>query len=298
MNKLIENLPSEQKITIKEQIERFKELRNESNKVVIPDDKLVLPKGTLIHGTFFEKSKLKSISHSGIITGQFFGIEEDGETYYCADFHKVPLDQSLEDYNNSFPYNDGRCPFGNLGKNTVAFLIYPDDRLNELIEYDCFDKDSNEGKLTRSFVNEAGLPYDDNTIMSSILFGVPSNFINGIVIGDNVLTKENVDLLTELYPEAFLTRNNGEIVRKQNEDNKITDIRVNSAIKSIKIDKISKENKKLKDEIDRKNDEEKRIWNAISTLPVENIKKIYEELGFQGDLDKYAEKLKSKGRGL
>ena len=292
----LEGLESEKQLVIKEQIERFKKLKEEDRRIIEPSDNLLLPKGTLIHGTSFNDDNLKSISNSGIITGQFFGIEEDGETYYCADFHKVPKDESIREYDefHSKNYNDGRCPFGNKGKNSIAFLIYPDDRNKELLKYDCFIKDTEEGKVTRSMVNEKGLPYDDNTIMSSILFGVPSNFINGIVIGDNLISKENIERLNNLFPNVFIVRNTGEIIYKPNENKEITDLRIESVIKSVEIKKMQEEKQILLRQKDNEIDNNQKLWNAISKLSIEDIAKVYEELGWQGDLMEYASNLKKQ----
>ena len=84
-----------------------------------------------------------SFAESGIITGQAFGIAEDGETFHCADFHRVKYDMSLANYNDQFPYNDGRCPFGRRGKFTLAFVLYPDENLKALI----FDSIYNDYKI-------------------------------------------------------------------------------------------------------------------------------------------------------
>lgn len=296
MTEFFDGLSKEEQNVLKERIERFNELRKEPRNAIVPEENMILPKGTLIHGTSFNKETLKSISHSGIITGQFFGIEEDGETFYCADFHRVPEDQTLKEYNDKFPYNDGRCPFGNLGKNSVAFIIFPDGRMNEITKYDCFNSDTEEGKVARKFVNEEGLPYDDKEIMSSILFGVPSNFINGIVVGDNVISKENIDELIDLYPDVFIVRNNGQIIYKPGDNKEMTDLRVKNAEKDIKIEKLEKTNKALNDQVQNQKENESNMWDAIYHLPKDQIVKVLGSLGWQGDLEKYAEKL-HKGEG-
>lgn len=287
-----EGLDLDSQRLIKEQMERFEKIRKEPRKVIVPEDKIQFPKGTLIHGTPFNLDTLKSISNSGIITGQYFGIEEDGETYYCADFHKVKDDQTLKEYNDNFPYKDGRCPFGILGKDTVALVIYPDKRMDEVTKYDCFNKDTEEGKKTRNLVNENGLPYDDNNIVSSILFGVPSNFINGIVLGDNVINKDNVYKIIEMYPSVFIARNTGEIIYKYGDTREMLDIRIDSVQKSIEVDNLKKEKQKLEENQVRQKEENQKMWDVIATLPIEDIVKVYEGLGWQGDLNKYATNLK------
>ena len=55
-----------------------------------------LPLGTLIHGTTIEN--LDSIAKHGVMSGEFFGKPEDGETHYCADFYKVREDSNIASY--------------------------------------------------------------------------------------------------------------------------------------------------------------------------------------------------------
>ena len=57
-----------------------------------------LAEGTLVHGTAFDIQKLAEIKRNGVISGEFLGIPEDGETNYCADFFRVPRDISVQDY--------------------------------------------------------------------------------------------------------------------------------------------------------------------------------------------------------
>lgn len=135
---LFENLMPEQAKILREQIDRFKMYKNTGRKTIDIDKEIILPVGTLIHGTGCVVQNLKSISETGIITGQAFGIPEDGETFYCADFHRISETQSLRDYNDSFSYIDGRCPFGLKGKKQVAFVIYPNQELKDIANFDCY----------------------------------------------------------------------------------------------------------------------------------------------------------------
>ena len=57
-----------------------------------------MPQGTFVHGTVFTLEKFESIIKNGIISDDFLEIPEDGETFYCADFFRVPTDQSVADY--------------------------------------------------------------------------------------------------------------------------------------------------------------------------------------------------------
>ena len=85
--------------------------------------------------------------------------------------------------------------------------MYPDVDVKELIAYDCYRSDSKESDILREFVNVNGLPLVDTSLGFSILFGVPSNFIIGIVVGDKSI---NIDMISFLidkflggYPEMM-----------------------------------------------------------------------------------------------
>ena len=259
-----EGLNIEQLEILKEQMNRFEKLKNQERKKVDIEDKIVLPEGSLIHGAPFVKDVISSISKTGIITGQYFGIPEDGETYYCADFHRVDKETTLEDYNSSFKYVDGRCPFGKKGKGTLAFIILPDERLDEITSYDCYKEGTEESKKTQSFVNMKGLPLEDKSKASSILYGIPSCFINGIILADNMISKEIWNLRVDAIVQTVLYENEKEKVKAEKNENQ------------------------------NKNNQINNLWAAISTLPVEEIAKVYEAMGWQGDYIKYAERLKEQ----
>ena len=214
------SLTDEQIKILIDQINRF----NKLNEIDIgtkgfklsEDGKIILPEGTIIHGiSSFSVEKVDGIAKTGIVTGQALGIPEDGETYYCADFHRIPKEETLDEFNSNFPYRDGRTPFGNgiRGGNTLAFIIEPRDEFSELLAYDCYREGTKESEITRSFVNEKGLPIDDKKIVSSILYGVPRKAFSGIVLGDTLfLKKEILELLIKLFPECYIASIHGDVI--------------------------------------------------------------------------------------
>lgn len=293
-NNFFEGLNKEQLEILKDQMNRFEKLKNTERKKVDIKDKIILPEGTLIHGAPFVKDVVSSISKTGIITGQYFGIDEDGETYYCADFHKVEKDATLEDYNNDFKFNDGRCPFGKKGKGTIAFIIFPDENLDEIIAYDCYKEGTKEAEQTQSFVNMKGLPIENKSKASSILYGVPNCFINGIILADNMISKENIEFLIQEYPNTFIVRNNGSILYKVGDSKEMWNLRVEAIMQTIayeeeheKLESEKKDHERTKTQVDE-------LWKSISSLPLEDIAQVYEKLGWQGDYNKYAERLKEQ----
>ena len=193
-----------------------------------------LPAWTLIHSTDFrseeDKEKLRNISDTWILTWQAVWIPEDGqETYYCADFFKVWKDCKIKDWELKKCFSFGgmrnidRWNFSDW--DAISFIITPNESIKELCSYDCYSDDEN-GKVTKTFVNERGLPLKysksspfqyalscdsknrwdwQSNIWSSVLFWVPSNFITGIVCWDNVVKdKEKIKYLKEIFPGRIL----------------------------------------------------------------------------------------------
>jgi len=294
MDQFLEELPKDQIVILRNQMNRFQTLQGRTRKQIIPKSIPILPEGTLIHGTSFNEKKLKSIAESGIITGQYFGIEEDGETYYCADFHRVKKEETLEEYNEWFPYRDGRCPFGTRGKNTVAFIIHPDPEREELCKYDCYRESTNESEATREFVNINGLPVEDREIASSILFGIPSSFINGVVVGDNLINEKNIQLLRSLFPNCYFVRNNGTIIYKQNDSEETAHLRIQMIQETLEREKTQEELRRMTETKESIQKDQNRMWEAIAHLPLEQIAKVYEQIGWQGDTLEFARDLKRK----
>ena len=222
-----------------DQINRFNELsEKELYPLLVEFDekgKILLKEGTIIHGiSGFDLNVVDNISKSGILTGQAIGIPEDGETFYCADFHRIPKDMSMEEFNKKFTYVDGRCPFGNgrRGANTLAFVIEPREEAVDLLKYDCY-RTGVEADITKSFTNEAGL-LEPPEELSSILYGVPSNMFNGIVLGTKLLEKkEIIKLLIKLFPDCYISSIDGVVIYNPSIDvnyNEIVELRAESYV--------------------------------------------------------------------
>ena len=294
IEQLFEGLPIEKQRELRAQIDRFIKLKGIPRKTVTIEDVIKLPEGTLIHGTRVDEETLSSIAESGIITGQAFGIAEDGETYYCADFHRVNHDMSLANYNDQFPYNDGRCPFGKRGKYTLAFVLYPDENLDEIASYDCYRDGTKSSATTKEFVNMKALPVKDTSLASGVLFGIPSNFINGIILGDNFINEKIVKFLIEKFPGVFITRNSGEIIYKHGDNLEIVSERIKSIQRQIKLEEAEYQIGQRDNRLDMQKKETDKLWAAIATLPEEQIAAVYEQLGWQGDYMEFARRLKEQ----
>lgn len=300
------NISDIQKKILNEQINRFDKLKTQiiDNKGISinEDGKVVLKEGTLIHGTsYFEPEKITNISKTGILTGQSLGIEEDGETFYCADFHRVSKTTTIEEYNKSFNYRDGRTPFGHFRNSSIAFIISPDSKLDELLSYDCYRENTNASDITKSFVNEMGLPNVDKEKLSSILYGVPSNAFSGIVIGDEIFkSEETVSFLIQLFPNCYITSKTGELVyepTKFNEKEKI-DLARQKYLLSVEKEMLTENLKNKEIELQREKNKYDALMDAmLDVCTIEQVAAVLLKNGWQGSLEstmKYVERLKEE----
>ena len=302
------NLDNDRKNVLLEQINRFNRLSEIkiSNKDIKLDilGNIIFPAGTIIHGTNnCDPDKIASIAKSGILTGQAVGISEDCETYYCADFHRVPNDITVEEFNSWFPYRDGRCPFGSLGRNSLAFVVQPCEEIEELLSYDCYRIGTKNGDMTNSFTNF--LPMAGN-VASSILYGVPANAISGIVMGDNLFKKsEIVDFISDLFPNSYIISKRGNLIYDPNcisfDSHTITEMRRKNYLNILKIEQLERELKN-KDEqiIYEKKQYDKLMQGVIDTCDVELAADVLLATGWQGTKDStvsYIERLKEQTLG-
>lgn len=322
-NFLVEGeLTHRQLLVLLEQINRFNKLKNGYSKVGVPsfdvDGNLVFKKGTLIHGiSKYSEGKLDSISKTGILTGQALGISEDGETYYCADFHRVKKDISVYDYSVNFSCNDGRCPFGNNPRlnasdidenirtseykmdmsNSVAFILTPNEDNKELLAYDCYRDSTIESYITKSFINM--MPFDDREVGSSILYGVPASCLEGIIVGGRVLEdKSKIDYLISKFPNCYLISSFGKIIYNPSKGDKLGD-----EIVELRREKLSLERDKrllgkrllgLDVELNLEKEKNNNLWKQMFlNCNSEDIANILIGLGWQGNINsEYVDNMK------
>jgi len=243
-------LTSEQERIFVEQINRFNGLNNVSvdkgNPLVNDNLEVFFSEGTLIHGTSrYDEGMLRNIAKTGILTGQALGKSEDGETYYCADFHRVDRDVTIEQYNSEFGYNDGRCPFGKRTDNSwaVAFVIVPNDTNKELLGYDCYREGTRESNITKSFIN--ALPLENKDKAASILYGVPASCISGIVVGIKIANdRDKINYLITLFPNSYVVTTFGELIYDPSKGEKLCDGIIDIRLEKISLEYERRQNKK------------------------------------------------------
>ena len=322
-NFLIEgDLSYEQLMILLEQIDRFNKLKKSYSKVCGPsidmDGNLIFKEGTLIHGiSRYGEDKLDSISKTGILTGQAVGKSEDGETYYCADFHRVKKDVKIYDYAINFRSNDGRCPFGNnprLDSNdvennrklseykmdmslSVAFVLTPNEHNRELLSYDCYRDGTRESDITKGFINM--MPFDDREIGSSILYGVPVNCLEGIIVGGRVLEDKNkIDYLISKFPNCYMISSFGEIIYNPFKGDKLGDEIVELRRKKLSLERdkrlMSKEISDWKKGINVLKEQYDNLWDQMFlNCNSEDIANVLIGLGWQGNINsEYVDNMK------
>lgn len=167
-----------------------------------------LPRGLLVHGTKYDTNRLTSIKLHGVVSGQFFGISEEHETHFCADFFRVPEDMSVAayvayiqkpDYFGVVKRKKGESSFLPIPAThshtdrRMAFLIDPTaPGLDRLTLFDAYARDA--GDVMGEFTT---LPKDrSKDTTAAILIGIPSQFIGGMILSTDLSDAEIEEVKT------------------------------------------------------------------------------------------------------
>jgi len=220
------------------------------------------PKGTLIHGTTSSLKTLKKISETGILACEFLGMYEDCETFYCADFHRVPNDILVSTYDSEF-IPDGKTPFNKMNNN-IGLVINPTSKLGGLLYYDLLDSKFDNNPEARNIINTNSIPRDflgkNRGKGSAILGGIPANAISGIILGDKlVLDDEYIKEIQNIFPNAYLITRKGVVIKDRTNTINIDDyeelalaaaqLEIKNTIASRELNRLQNENKKRQDEL-------------------------------------------------
>ncbi|GAB4027343.1 MAG: hypothetical protein Fur0011_5140 [Candidatus Microgenomates bacterium] len=161
----------------------------------------------------------------GIVSGELIGIPEDSETRYCADFFRVPENMTMEQYLKwcsepvvvgSMKIKKGEfnyLPMPIKRSKRIAYIVdATDPKIQPLLKYDAYGPQSHE--RMESIVNV--LPRDIDTspsrTTSAILVGIPSNFINGVLVSDSVTDEEVGEVKSIMGEKVLVYRTNGQVV--------------------------------------------------------------------------------------
>lgn len=199
-----------------------------------------LSANTLIHGTSFDYDKLKSIKETGILSGDFIGIEEQHEeTPFMADFFRIDKEVSLFQFylkmngtrnwyvTRFSPINDMgikpsnvyidvsncRLPFLNSEKsyNNVAFILNGDNEiLKAFQQYDYYRKLNTTIEKIGNRKNTSEFYPPE---MSAIFLGVPSSLFSAIIVGSRVeRNEEKMAFLKETFNDLVILSCSGKII--------------------------------------------------------------------------------------
>lgn len=223
------------------------ELDNNSYQLFLNNNnKIYLPKGTLIHFTNSNLNNLKYISKNGLLPSEFQGIKNSDNTYYSTLFYKVNKDILLVDYLTKIS-ND----------NDIAFIVNPTSKIGGLLYYDLLDKKFDNNPIVKNIISSS---FKENNFnknnLSLILVGVPSNAISGIIVGDSLLMdKDIIDRIKKLFPNAYIVSKDGIILKDRSNIIKIEDyddiafsfasVKANNKILNKDIDLLKKDIKKI-----------------------------------------------------
>lgn len=185
-----------------------------------------LIQGTLLHGTGYSPEKMKSIKDTGILSAEFTGGIEDMETHYCADFFRVPKDMTIQEYQEwiTTAQHKGRLIQPKMersrlttpnNKSKMMSLIVDSQQqeLATLLQQDAYSQNADPRlqKIANNLLDPQG---DAQTRrLAAILCGVPSNFINGIVVSPGLTSKDIAELRTIFGNNVAIYSPNGELLK-------------------------------------------------------------------------------------
>lgn len=190
------------------------------------DGKLMLRKGTLLHGIRqFDENVLKSISSDGIVFEGFFGKKNTTMTNGETCFFEVDKEQTMQEYYMSYNQDTtgekiGEIPFvrvnsetkksvalrreagylpreeaywNNGNSNGVAFIINPTTDIQPLLV---------QKKKLPQFARGYSIP-----------IGMPSNCISGILVSREVAREqEKLAVIKQYFHDKYITTPDGELI--------------------------------------------------------------------------------------
>lgn len=208
--------------------------------------KAIITSGMVNHRCSCEFDILRNISKYGVLASEWFGIlESENEGRFCVFVSKMK--------NEDYPYKGDLAEDNysrlNIGKNIILFFDASNPIMQFLLHLDYFEyermKQDDSSKINTLY-DESEIELFDKLIeplspfgkdmrknynckinyWSAIPGGIPSFLINGICIKNNQFSNEQIDELSNLFPNATIFRGNLDIVHlpyyKSKDNNKKT----------------------------------------------------------------------------
>lgn len=221
------------------QMKNYERLKKEeiiTPRVEMEDGEVVFREGTLIHcASQCDYNKLSRIKEKGIMAGDFIGIPEmnNGESYFCADFYRTDKPMQGKKFIERIKESDsicGRSPFGEGFRNNtkIAFIFDSTDLLRKLTDTDMYKKENQNHPMQLALNLLEDYKEEKRGQVAAIPYGIPSNFISGIIAGDALLQNKNyVEMLQQIFPNCYILNKEGrvffspELTLEQNDQNKM-----------------------------------------------------------------------------
>lgn len=225
---------------LKAQLDRYAKIKEDSQYInnkqkLDKEGRLILEEGTLIHGTYFDVDILKKISQHGILACEILDEFENNETYYCADFFRVPKTQTMEEYYRFCKEKDILAGFKvNKMETTKLPVLHPlnvgiivnnDSYLQELLSYDPYRGNLDvQGIVNQQELEDTGL-YNKKERLSAILIGVPANCISGIWVGERIKAhKEKLEQLKTMFSKSYIITSDGMTLYKPTQEKEFKEL--------------------------------------------------------------------------
>ncbi len=193
---------------------------------------VIIPEHALNHRCSNSLESLSEIAKHGLLAAEWFGeLESEREGCFCTFLSRMKGD--------SYPYKGDLAEDDNsrlnIGKNVILFFDENNSLMQYLLHLDYFEfehKKQTDPNYTSSYTKEeleileeliepispAGKnmrkSHDFKTnYWSAIPGGIPSMLINGICVKNNNYTEEELDEISNMYPNATVFDSNKKVLR-------------------------------------------------------------------------------------
>ena len=217
-NKIDEMFKGNSNIIIKKQIERFYNIKEKvvSKQRFAIGDKVWLPKGTIIHGTYKNIEGLKQIVREGLIASDF--IEGRISKYpACVGVWNLKKDFYLRDYLEY--YGGGTIMFNGKNKKTTRIIRY--NEMKNIMKIVSNEKDYHMWYMEQTKEARFIPSYTQDSVQIAVIFNGDNSYMKDLLKGD-ILNPENISdddvkpFVNEKYYDRF-------IIDRKNKDDFFTD---------------------------------------------------------------------------